>query len=116
MSDQTSEAIYDEIPYPNLCHNQTHPDRLAVIGRLLGMRPAPVTSCRVLELAAAKGGNLAPLAQALPGSEFVGLDYSAVQVAGGQALLAGAGLVVPAALAVAAFALTLALQRWVSGT
>ncbi|MCB0011578.1 MAG: class I SAM-dependent methyltransferase [Anaerolineales bacterium] len=92
MSDQTSEAIYDEIPYPNLCHNQTHPDRLAVIGRLLGMRPAPVTSCRVLELAAAKGGNLAPLAQALPGSEFVGLDYSAVQVAGGQALLAGAGL------------------------
>ncbi|MCB1983241.1 MAG: hypothetical protein KDF63_15490, partial [Rhodoferax sp.] len=31
-------------------------------------------------------------------------------------MLAGAGLVVPAALAVAAFALTLALQRWVSGT
>ena len=78
-------------PIPNLCHNQTHPDRLAVIGRLLGMQPAPVTNCRVLELAAAKGGNLAPLAQALPDSEFVGLDYSAVQVAGGQELLAGAG-------------------------
>lgn len=31
-------------------------------------------------------------------------------------MLAGAGLVLPAALAVAAFALTLALQRWVSGT
>ena len=92
MSDLTSEAVYDEVPYPNLCHNQTHPDRLALIGRLLGMRPAPVTNCRVLELAAAKGGNLAPLALALPDSEFVGLDYSAVQVAGGRALLDGAQL------------------------
>jgi hypothetical protein len=31
-------------------------------------------------------------------------------------VLAGAGQVVPAVLAVAGFALTLALQRWVSGT
>ena len=31
-------------------------------------------------------------------------------------LLAGAGQAVPAALAIAAFALTLALQRWVPGT
>jgi 4-hydroxybenzoate polyprenyltransferase len=31
-------------------------------------------------------------------------------------MLAGAGMIVPAALAVVAFVLTLALQRWVAGT
>ena len=31
-------------------------------------------------------------------------------------VLAGAGQLLPAVLAIAAFALTLALQRWVSGT
>ena len=92
MSAATSEAIYDEIPYPNLCHAQTSPDRLAMIGRLLGMRPEPVEQCRVLELACAEGGNLAPLALMFPGSEFVGIDYSSTQIATAKRLAEGAGL------------------------
>ncbi len=71
---------YDEVPYPLLSYTQTHPDRLAVIGTLLGLTPAPPESCRVLELGCAVGGNLLPMAYALPGSEFVGIDYAPRQI------------------------------------
>jgi methyltransferase-like protein/protein-L-isoaspartate O-methyltransferase len=68
---------YDEVPYPSYVHNQTHPDRLSVIGTLFGMRPAPVEHCRVLELGCGDGANLIPMAASLPESEFVGIDRSA---------------------------------------
>jgi len=63
---------YDEIPYESYPFPQSHPDRLATLGTLFGMAPAPVTKCRVLELGCASGGNLIPMAFHLPGSEFVG--------------------------------------------
>ena len=83
---------YDETPYPSLSYSQTHPDRLATIATLLGLNPAPVTACHVLELGSAAGGNLFPLAYALPGSRFVGIDISAAQVEEGKALLDRLGL------------------------
>jgi len=83
---------YDRLPYPNLSFAQTHPDRLATLATLLGMRPAPVERCRVLELGCAGGGNLLPMAGGLPGSEFVGIDASAVQIAAGQEAVAALGL------------------------
>ena len=83
---------YDRLPYPNLSFAQTHPDRLATLATLLGMRPAPVERCRVLELGCAGGGNLLPMAQGLPGSEFVGIDASAVQIAVGREAVAALGL------------------------
>jgi methyltransferase-like protein/SAM-dependent methyltransferase len=72
---------YDELPYPGLCYTQTHPGRLAACARLLGLAPAPVTRCRVLELGCASGGNLLPMAYALPESTFIGIDLSARQIA-----------------------------------
>jgi tRNA G46 methylase TrmB len=78
---------YDEVPYPDLCYIQTHPDRLGTLGRLLGMTPAPVEKCRVLEIGCAGGGNLLPMAAGLPDSTFVGIDYSAVQIEAAQAVL-----------------------------
>ncbi len=75
---------YDEVPYPDLCYTQTHPDRLATLAHLLGMSPAPVTACRVLELGCAGGGNLLPMAYSLPGSTFLGIDASARQIAAAQ--------------------------------
>jgi methyltransferase-like protein/SAM-dependent methyltransferase len=51
------------------------------------MKPAPITRCRVLELGCAGGGNLVPMALALPGSDFVGVDLSARQIADGQRLV-----------------------------
>jgi len=83
---------YDQIAYPGFPFPETHPDRLSVIGRLLGMKPAPATRCRVLELGCGDGGNLIPMALALPGSEFVGIDLAGQPVARGQALAGELGL------------------------
>lgn len=67
---------YDFVPYPTYPRSQTHPDCLAAVAALFGMRPAPVTRCRVLELGCGDGGNLLPMAYALPRSEFTGLDFA----------------------------------------
>jgi methyltransferase-like protein/protein-L-isoaspartate O-methyltransferase len=83
---------YDEIPYPALSYTPTHPDRLAIMARLMGLPPAPVEHCRVLELGCAVGGNLVPMAYALPGSRFVGIDNSARQVTEAQKTAAALGL------------------------
>ncbi|HUB77343.1 MAG TPA: class I SAM-dependent methyltransferase [Bryobacteraceae bacterium] len=72
---------YDRIPYPTAPQPQTHPDRLAAVGKLFGMEPAPVERCRVLEIACGDGGNLVPMACNLPGSRFVGVDLAASAIA-----------------------------------
>ncbi|MBL8055710.1 MAG: methyltransferase domain-containing protein, partial [Anaerolineales bacterium] len=71
---------YEQTPYPRLSYFQCHPDPLATIGLLLGLEPAPVTAGRVLEIGCAGGGNLLPMAEALPGSRFVGFDLSPRQI------------------------------------
>ncbi|HET6574632.1 MAG TPA: class I SAM-dependent methyltransferase [Fimbriiglobus sp.] len=78
---------YDEVPYESHPFVQTHPSRLFVVGTLFGMRPTPVQRCRVLELGCAAGGNLIPMADYLPDSEFVGLDLSTRQIKDGQDLV-----------------------------
>lgn len=83
---------YDEVPYLSLSFADTHPDRMAVIATLAGLQPPPVECCRVLELGCASGGNLAAMALGLPQAEFVGIDYSARQVAEGRETLAAVGL------------------------
>jgi SAM-dependent methyltransferase len=85
-------TTYDEVPYPSFSYPQTHPDRLATLATLFGMTPAPVEHCRVLELGCGGGGNLLPMAEALPGSEFVGIDLSARQIAASQAAARALGL------------------------
>ena len=87
-----SSKNYDDVPYTSLPFAQTQPDRLATIAWLFGMTPAMPSRCRVLELGGASGGNMAPLAERYPNSEFVCVDYSARQVADGQKVVQGAGL------------------------
>jgi len=74
MEDSEEHTSYDEVPYESQSFPQSHPNRLATLGRLFGLSPAPVAQCRVLELGCASGGNLIPMAYHLPESEFVGLD------------------------------------------
>jgi SAM-dependent methyltransferase len=83
---------YDDIPYPRLAFAYTHPSHLATIGRLLGLQPAPVDRCRVLELGCASGSNLVPMAYALPGTACVGIDLSERQIAEGRTFVAALGL------------------------
>ena len=86
-----SQYIYDQVPYPSYSFQVTHPDRLATVASLLGMRPPPVEHCKVLELGCAGGGNLIPMAQSLPEGQFVGIDLSERQLAEGQAMVDAAG-------------------------
>lgn len=83
---------YDVVPYLDRSHATTHPDRLATIAHLLSLAPTPISRARVLELGCANGGNLIAMADNLPGSTFVGVDYSARQIAKGQATVAELGL------------------------
>jgi SAM-dependent methyltransferase len=70
------DRSYDAIPYRTYPRLETHPDRLAAVGTLLGMKPAPVERCRVLEVGCGDGGNLIPMAYALPHSRFAGVDLA----------------------------------------
>src|SRR5947209_3687226 len=92
MSAGTERNAYDEIPYPGFALPQTHPDRLATLATLFGMRPAPIDRCRVLELGCGDGANLIPMALTLPGSTFVGIDLAARPIAKGEAMVAALGL------------------------
>lgn len=92
MSQSKQINIYDEIPYPAMTHGHTHPERMETLATILGMKPAPVDQCRVLELGCATGANLLPMAYAYPESHFVGLDYASVQIDEGKANVSDLGM------------------------
>jgi methyltransferase-like protein/SAM-dependent methyltransferase len=92
MPHTSQSTSYDQLPYPDMCYTQTHPGRLAACARLLGLTPAPVERCRVLELGCASGANLLPMADALPDSTFVGIDLSPRQIAEANRVVQALGL------------------------
>ena len=83
---------YDAVLYPARAFNQTHPDRLATLATLFGLKPALPAECRVLELGCGAGGNLLPMAVGLPGATFVGIDTSRRAIERAQAVTASLGL------------------------
>jgi SAM-dependent methyltransferase len=83
---------YDSLFYESICFPETHPETLAVLGRLMGLAAAEPATCRVLELGCATGGNLIPMAEGLPGARFLGIDLSGPQVEAGNRLIARLGL------------------------
>jgi len=89
---ETIIESYEKTPYPYLGYQQTYPDTSASVARLLGLTPTDVEQCRVLEVGCAVGGNLVPMAYALPESEFVGFDISPGQIEAGQAIISELGL------------------------
>ncbi len=92
MSANLAPTSYDLVPYESHPFPQTHPDRLATIATLLGLRPTAINRCRVLELGCAAGGNLIPMALGLPESTFIGVDLSKVQVDEGLEMVGALGL------------------------
>jgi SAM-dependent methyltransferase len=83
---------YNVVRYSTFPYRQTHPDRLAAIGKLFGMQPAPVDACRMLEIGCGSGGNLIPMAYTLPDSRFAGVDLAADPVAEGVRMIEELGL------------------------
>src|SRR6201993_3077309 len=88
----SATTAYDRILYPSRALVQTHPDRLAVMGTLFGMDPAPAQRCRVLEIGCSEGSNLIPLAFSLPESSFTGIDRAARPIEIAQAMIERAQL------------------------
>lgn len=89
---QSAENAYDAVAYPSLPFTHTHPSNLAAMAILHGLNPAPVDRCRVLEIACNEGGNIIPMAYAIPGSEFVGFDLARLPVGRGQERIRELGL------------------------
>lgn len=87
-----SSNPYDEVLYNNCALLHTHPNRLAILGKLFGLKPVPVESCRVLELGCGDGANLIPMAYSLPHSQFLGIDLAGRPIAKGQAMIEALGL------------------------
>ncbi len=85
-------TAYDHVIYPNYPYRQSHPDRLSTLAFLMGMDPAPVARCRVLELGCGNGANLLPMACDWPESSFVGIDLAQQPIAQGQAVIEVLGL------------------------
>lgn len=85
-------SSYDEVPYRSLPLRQTHLDHLATVASLFGFAATSIERCRVLEIGCAAGGNLIPMAASYPGSEFVGIDFSPVQIGQGAADVEALGL------------------------
>lgn len=87
-----SANAYDTVPYASHAFPQSQPEQLAVMARLFGLTPTLPSKARVLELGCSAGGNLVPLAARYPEAQFVGIDYSGVQVGHGQQLVRDLGL------------------------
>ena len=92
MNVAAARFSYDQLHYVGSSYLQTHPETLATLGTLHGMRPASIEHCRVLELACCDGNNLLPMAYTLPGSVFEGIDLAAEPLITGQANATTLGL------------------------
>jgi methyltransferase-like protein/2-polyprenyl-3-methyl-5-hydroxy-6-metoxy-1,4-benzoquinol methylase len=88
----SSINAYDETPYPSAAFPQTHPNRLAAMGRLFGFKAVSPANARVLELGCADGSNLLPMAEQARGATFLGIDGSKVQIDAGKKASSAAGL------------------------
>jgi SAM-dependent methyltransferase len=89
---ETNYEAYQEMPYAGSAYADSHPASMWPIAALMGLSPAAVDDCRVLEVGCARGGNLVPMAASLPTSRFVGLDLSDHHIAQASAARDALGL------------------------
>src|SRR5258705_2958413 len=87
FSMRSAETEYNEVAYPSAIYPQTHPDRLATIGRLFGLSPAPVEKARVLELGCGDSANLTAMADILRHAHITGIDLASAPVQRGREVL-----------------------------
>lgn len=87
-----SEFSYDVTQYTSHPYSQSHPEQLALLGELFGLKPKPWQKARILELGCAAGGNIIPLAMEAPEAQIVGIDLSQKQIEDGQAQIKELGL------------------------
>jgi SAM-dependent methyltransferase len=88
----THAARYDRVNYPTYSYRMTRPDRLELVGRLLGLDPPPAATARVLEVGCGTGGNIIPMAERFPSASFVGFDIAPTQITVARELAEVAGV------------------------
>ena len=81
MAAEKIQNDYDVVPYISYPYSNTHPEHLYTVARFFDADAVNPKKARVLELGCASGGNMIPMAIKFPDSEFVGVDYSSVQIA-----------------------------------
>lgn len=72
----SAATLYDTVQYPGYPRVEAHPAVMAAVASRYGLEPAPVDSCRVLEIGCGDGAHLLPLAVSFPNSRFTGIDLS----------------------------------------
>lgn len=70
------KAAYDAVLYVGRPCATSHPERIATIAALLGIDTPEPSTARMLDIGCGDGGNLVPIAAALPRGSFVGIDLS----------------------------------------
>lgn len=84
---------YERLPYAQNAFWDTHPRVLAAMATILGRADVPdVNHCKVLEIGCASGLNSISMAIDLPGSTFVGIDFSPRQIDQGREIVTALGL------------------------
>jgi SAM-dependent methyltransferase len=83
---------YDELPYISMPITYSQPAHLAAQVWLHGLEAQPADAASVLEIGAASGGNIIPLAARFPRARFLGLDLGAAHVEIGRKRIADLGL------------------------
>ena len=87
-----SDTSYDRVLYPSGVYSQTHPGRLGAVATLLGLTPAPVDRCRVLELGCGDGCERYRAGLRVPSSQFVGIDLAEKPIQFGKELISNLSL------------------------
>ena len=83
---------YEDLPYSNNAFAATSVVNLSTVAKLHGLSPTDPRQSRVLELGCGRGGNLLPMAETLPESEFVGMDLSPGHIDAANADVAALGM------------------------
>lgn len=72
---------YDAVSYQTVAYTRSHPRWLATLARLFGLNAPDPRQARILELGCGNGGNIIPMAAALPDAQLHGIDLSAEAIA-----------------------------------
>ncbi len=83
---------YDALPYVSMPITYSQPAFLAAQARLRGIESPVAGAARVLEIGAASGGNIIPLAARFPRAHFHGVDLAAKHIEIGRRSIAELGL------------------------
>jgi len=88
----STRTTYDEVRYSNFPYAQTHPDRLATVGALHGLKTPDPSSARVLEIGCGAGGNIIAMAVSTPGITALGIDLAQTAVDEGLRTIEAVGI------------------------